>query len=73
MADETQAITIRLPKDLYEQLRLAAFEDRTTQNAIITDALAERLARRSLRGKTVHRIDGDPRNNDPSNLEIRES
>lgn len=41
---ETQALTIRLPKELYEKLRLRAFEKRTSQTAIITEALAERIA-----------------------------
>jgi predicted transcriptional regulator len=43
---DQQAITVRLPKDLYERLRLAAFEDRTSQVAIITEAVTEKLDRR---------------------------
>ena len=48
---ETQAITVRLPKDLYERLRLEAFEKRTSQAAIITEALSQRYSRtRTVRG-----------------------
>jgi predicted DNA-binding protein len=39
-------MTIRLPKELYERLRLAAFEDRTSQAAIITEGVELRLAER---------------------------
>ena len=34
-----QPLTIRLPKDLYEKLRRAAFDQRTTMNALIIKAL----------------------------------
>ena len=43
---ETQSMTIRLPKELYERLRLAAFEDRTSQAAIITEGVELRLTER---------------------------
>lgn len=36
---ETQAITARLPQDLYEWLRREAFDKRTSQAAIIIEAL----------------------------------
>lgn len=39
---ETQALTIRLPMDVYEQLRREAFEKRTSQVAIITETLRRR-------------------------------
>lgn len=39
---ETQAITVRLPKAVYERLRIEAFEKRTTQVAIITEELLDR-------------------------------
>jgi hypothetical protein len=39
---ETQAITIRLPIPVYEQLRLEAFEKRTSQVSIITEELRDR-------------------------------
>jgi hypothetical protein len=42
--DVTQALTIRLPVDLYEQLRQEAFDRRTTMNALIMDALRKQLA-----------------------------
>lgn len=66
-------MTVRLPKDLYEQLRREAFEERTSQTAIITEALKDRFAQRSLRGKAARHRDGNPRNNDLSNLEITEA
>lgn len=42
---ETQAITVRLPVELYERLRREAFEERTSQAAIITETLTERYER----------------------------
>jgi predicted transcriptional regulator len=42
---DVQAITVRLPVDLYEKLRREAFEQHTSQAAIITEALAERYKR----------------------------
>lgn len=70
MSEETQALTMRLPKDLYEQLRREAFDERTSQNAIVVEALTAHFARRAARGLVVHHIDGDPSNNDPANLQI---
>lgn len=43
---ETQAITVRLPEDVYEALRREAFERRTSQTAIITEAVEEKLGLR---------------------------
>jgi len=43
---DTHAMTIRLPEDVYEDLRLAAFEDRTSQTAIIAEAVEKHLAAR---------------------------
>ena len=37
-----QAITIRLPEDVYEDLRREAFDGRTSMNAIIVEALRNR-------------------------------
>lgn len=42
---DTQAITIRLPADLYERLRREAFDSRTSQNAIIVKELTDRYKR----------------------------
>lgn len=39
---------------------------------VIKDAVVEYLDRREMSGKQVHHLDGDPRNVDPSNLELRE-
>jgi hypothetical protein len=36
---ETQRVLFRLPKDLYEWLRRAAFESRQSQNEIVVAAL----------------------------------
>jgi hypothetical protein len=41
---ETQAMTIRLPGELYEQLRRAAFEARVPMNALIVEGVELRLA-----------------------------
>lgn len=41
-ADDTQTLTIRLPRALYEQLRREAFERHTSMNAIVVEALAQR-------------------------------
>ena len=46
---ETQAITVRLPRDLYEALRRFAFEARVSMTEIITDEL-----RRGLQEETVN-------------------
>jgi predicted HicB family RNase H-like nuclease len=37
--DDVQVFTIRLPRDLYEQLRKAAFDQRTSMNALIIEAI----------------------------------
>jgi predicted HicB family RNase H-like nuclease len=37
--DDTQAFTVRLPADLYEFLRRAAFEQHTSMNALIVEAI----------------------------------
>lgn len=39
---DTQAITIRLPADIYEKLRRDAFDQRTSMNAIINEELTSR-------------------------------
>jgi hypothetical protein len=40
---DTQTLSIRLPRDLYEELRREAFEARQPMNQIITDGLRMRL------------------------------
>lgn len=42
---EPQAMTVRLPRALYERLRREAFETHTSQAAIITEALTDRYER----------------------------
>lgn len=37
--DDPQPITIRLPRDMYERLRRDAFEQRTSMNALIVEAV----------------------------------
>jgi len=39
--EDTQTITVRLPRDLYEQLRKAAFDQRTSMNALIIEAVRQ--------------------------------
>ena len=41
--DDTQAMSIRLPKDLYEKLRRAAFDTRESMNAIIARGVEREL------------------------------
>jgi predicted HicB family RNase H-like nuclease len=41
---DTQAMSVRMPRDLYEQLRLAAFAARVPMNALVTEGIALRLA-----------------------------
>ena len=38
-----QALTIRLPHDLYEKLRREAFEQHTSMNALIVEAIRKAL------------------------------
>lgn len=38
-ADDIQTITVRLPQDVYERLRKDAFDQRTSMNALIVDAI----------------------------------
>lgn len=38
-SDDAQVFTIRLPRDLYEHLRKAAFDQRTSMNALIIEAI----------------------------------
>jgi predicted transcriptional regulator len=40
-----QQLTIRLPKNLYEQLRKTAFDQRRPMNEIIIEAVADKLDR----------------------------
>jgi hypothetical protein len=58
---DTQAITVRLPGDVYEALRREAFERRTSQTAIITEAVQERLG---LRAKGRHFVPRMPLSKD---------
>jgi hypothetical protein len=41
---ETQAMSVRFPKDLYEELRRAAFERRTPMNTLVIEGTELRLA-----------------------------
>lgn len=49
MQDETQPITFRLPADLYERLRIAAFERRVSMNQIVITAVEKELQHREER------------------------
>jgi predicted HicB family RNase H-like nuclease len=66
----TKHITLRLDPGLHSWLVDAAARERRSINAYIEFRLEQERARETLNGS---RIDGgDPRSNDPSNLEIRE-
>jgi predicted transcriptional regulator len=41
---QAKAVTVRIPADLYERLRLAAFERHVSQVSIIIKALERELA-----------------------------
>lgn len=66
---DTQAFSIRLPRDLYEELRRESFETRRPMNELITESVVARYAGKR---KVIHHIDGNPYNNDPANLELRD-
>lgn len=60
--DDTQAMSVRLPLELYEWLRREAFETRTTMITIIRDALSEY---RSTRTTPLHDHSTDPKGSKP--------
>ena len=66
-------MSTRLPADLHEWLRREAFDLREPMNSIVVAALEERRARNGARGRWVFHKDGDPLNNDPSNLELKDA
>lgn len=41
MTRDEQALTVRLPRDLYEKLRRAAFERHVSMNTLIIEAVRE--------------------------------
>lgn len=43
--EDLQPITVRLPRDLYECLRREAYDEHTTQAAIVVAELADRYGR----------------------------
>jgi hypothetical protein len=68
---ENQAVTFRLPKALYESLRQEAFETRRSMNELVAEAIAARITLIENGGGIDH-LDGNPRNNDPENLDVWE-
>ena len=48
--EDYQAITVRLPVELYERLRRESFETRASQADIIREALTERYQRMDAAG-----------------------
>jgi hypothetical protein len=46
MTDDTQPMTIRLPKPMHEQLRRLAFEARESMNDIALAGITAEIARR---------------------------
>jgi len=67
---DTQAITVRLSRQLYENLRREAFAAHRAMNEIVVESVAARYAGR---GKVIHHIDGDMTNNDPGNLRLMDA
>jgi HNH endonuclease len=64
---------LRWPAWLYEKVTETANARAMTVATWIREAALEKLERAGLNGNQVVHLDGDPRNNDPSNLELRES
>lgn len=40
---DTQVLTVRLPEGLYDKLRKAAFDQHTSMNALVIEAIREQL------------------------------
>ena len=40
---DTKVLTIRLPADLYDTLRKAAFDQHTSMNVLVTEAIRKQL------------------------------
>jgi hypothetical protein len=65
-------VTLRLDPELHSWLVAAAAREHRSINGHIEWCLEQQRRRESLHGKEIRHLDGDPRNNDPGNLEIRE-
>ncbi len=39
VSETDQALNVRFPRDVYEKLRRAAFEQRTSMNALVVEAV----------------------------------
>jgi predicted transcriptional regulator len=63
--DDTQVMSIRLPKDLHERLRRAAFDRREPMNAIIARGAERELSALARRDPVTNRAgrqtQGEPR------------
>ena len=57
---------------MYEKVAEAATDRAMSVATWMREAALEKLERAGMSGKVVIHKDGDPRNNDPSNLELRE-
>lgn len=68
---ETQAITFRIPKDLYENLRQESFDTRRPMNELVAEAIGARCSLYEHGGGITH-IDGNQANNDSANLDVWE-
>lgn len=60
------------PASMAEQVARAASAHTMPMSVWIREAVREKLERTPAQGKRVNHKDGNPRNNDPSNLEITE-
>lgn len=63
-------MTVRFPRDIYENLRREAYVTRRPMNELVTESVAARYAGKR---KVVHHIDGDTGNNDPANLVLMDA
>lgn len=57
-------MTVRFPREVWQNLRREAFVTERPMNEIVTESVAARYAGKN---KVIHHIDGGMGNNDPAN------
>jgi hypothetical protein len=67
----TKHINLRLAPDLHSWLVGRATREHRSINGHIEHLLEQDRAADSMHAKEIRHRDGDPRNSDPSNLEVR--
>ena len=69
----TKHLTLRLGPDDFSWLIRKAESLGKFPDDYVADLIEQARALDGMSGKEIHRVDGDPRNNDLSNLEVREA